>query len=450
MATTKRGRRRTRHTAAIQPPVRASLGTRTAADPTTALARAFRRTGDPLEYRPSTDTPRGSAVHAEPGPQNASADARTSWLEQVQQQALTLSYWVEPGLEGAVRPLLIRFTGHRLGTGARGSARDQFVREERIDGVGPASGRVCVTARVHDINPGNWEVSAAVVDPSGGAAVPIRHRMTGSALPVRRTAWSWRSWSLSEGPDGPVHTQLAPLARIPGIVRGIWPAMVALGVAAALVSFALLYGAAGGTGPAIPVVIAAFLTGIVGAKAWFVFLHRRRPPEEGWFIGWCIQGFVAGVLLAVGVAALLGAIPAGVFLDAAAPGVLLGIAAGRIGCFLAGCCVGRPTMSRWGVWSSDRRLGMRRIPTQLMEAALAAGLAVTALVFVVRIGTAHGGVFAASLAAYTLLRQGILGLRAEPRLSSIGPPLTAVAAVGVIAADIMVHAIGMLHLPAGA
>ena len=67
-----------------------------------------------------------------------------------------------------------------------------------------------------------------------------------------------------------------------------------------------------------------------------------------------------------------------------------------------------------------------------------------------RIGTAHGGVFAASLAAYTLLRQGILGLRAEPRLSFIGPPLTAAAAVGVIAADILVHAIGVLHLPVGA
>lgn len=195
---------------------------------------------------------------------------------------------------------------------------------------------------------------------------------------------------------------------------------MALGVTVALVSFALLYGAAGGTGPAIPVVIAALLTGAVGAKAWFVFLHRRQPSEDGWFIGWCIQGFVAGVLLAVGIAALLGAIPAGVFLDAAAPGVLLGIAAGRIGCFLAGCCVGRPTQSRWGVWSSDRRLGMRRIPTQLIEAALAAGLGVAALVFVVRIGTAHGGVFAASLAAYTLLRQRILGLRVEPRRAS--PP----------------------------
>jgi hypothetical protein len=67
-----------------------------------------------------------------------------------------------------------------------------------------------------------------------------------------------------------------------------------------------------------------------------------------------------------------------------------------------------------------------------------------------RFQLSHGDVFAASLAAYTLLRQGILELRAEPRLSSIGPPLTAAAAVGVIAPDILVHAIGMLHLPAGA
>jgi phosphatidylglycerol:prolipoprotein diacylglycerol transferase len=366
----------------------------------------------------------------------------------VQHEALTLSYWFDPGSERTVQPVVIRFTGHRLGIGARTSAQDQFVQEERIDSVG--SGRVCVTSRVQGINPGEWEVSATVIDASAGPVLPTRHRVTGSTRPVHRAAWSWRSWSLSEAPDGPVHTQLTPFPSIPGIVPGIWPAMLALGVVVALVSFARLYGPLVGSGPAISVVIAALLTGAVGAKAWFVLLHWGRRSEENWFIGWCIQGFVAGVLLAVGVAALLGTIPAGPFLDAAAPGVLLGIAAGRIGCFLAGCCMGRPTQSRWGIWSSDRRVGMRRIPTQLMEAALAAGLGVAALVFVVRIGTAHGGVFAASLAAYTLLRQGILGLRAEPRLSSIGPPLIAAAAVGVIAADILVHAIGVLHLPAGA
>jgi phosphatidylglycerol:prolipoprotein diacylglycerol transferase len=199
------------------------------------------------------------------------------------------------------------------------------------------------------------------------------------------------------------------------------------------------------------VVIAALAAGAVGAKAWFLFLHRGRPPaQEGFFVGWTIQGFVAGVVLAVGGAALLGAIPAGIFLDTAAPGVLFGMTSGRIGCFLAGCCGGRPTASRWGVWSSDRRIGVRRIPTQLMEAVLAGGLGVAALVFLFRVGTADGGVFAAAFATYTLVRQTILGFRAEARLSSLGPLLTAAACVVVIAGDIVLHAVGVLGFHAGA
>ena len=344
--------------------------------------------------------------------------------------------------------MVVRFQGHRCGTGARGTARDQFIREERIDSLGPASGRVCITARIQGINPGDWEVSAAAVDPAGGLPRRAR-RVTPAGLVLHRAAWSWRRWSLAEAPSEPVHTRQNPLVSIPGIVLGIWPAMVAVGIAVALVSFALLYGPAGGRGPAAPVVLGALFAGAIGAKAWFMLPRRRRHPEEGLFIGWCIQGFVTGVLVGVAIPALLGAIPAGIFLDAAAPGILFGIGAGRIGCFLAGCCVGRPTQSRWGIWSSDRRVGIRRVPTQLMEAALAGGLGVAALTFVLRVGTAHGGVFAASLAAYTLLRQGILGLRAEPRRSTIGPRLTAAATAAVIVADLVIHATGLLHLPAG-
>jgi len=59
--------------------------------------------------------------------------------------------------------------------------------------------------------------------------------------------------------------------------------------------------------------------------------------------------------------------------------VFVGMAIGRPGCFFAGCCSGRPTVSRWGLWSSDRRIGIRRIPIQLIEAAAALLIGVTAL-----------------------------------------------------------------------
>jgi phosphatidylglycerol:prolipoprotein diacylglycerol transferase len=53
----------------------------------------------------------------------------------------------------------------------------------------------------------------------------------------------------------------------------------------------------------------------------------------------------------------------------------------KVGCFLNGCCGGRPTKSRLSLYLPDHRgIWCRRLPTQLLEAGLAAiilmGLAV--------------------------------------------------------------------------
>jgi phosphatidylglycerol:prolipoprotein diacylglycerol transferase len=39
--------------------------------------------------------------------------------------------------------------------------------------------------------------------------------------------------------------------------------------------------------------------------------------------------------------------------DAFAPGLALGHAIGRLGCFAAGCCYGKPTSAWWGVTFTD-------------------------------------------------------------------------------------------------
>ncbi|MBI3292565.1 MAG: prolipoprotein diacylglyceryl transferase, partial [Elusimicrobia bacterium] len=66
------------------------------------------------------------------------------------------------------------------------------------------------------------------------------------------------------------------------------------------------------------------------------------------------------------------------FADALAPAIALGHAMGRLGCFAAGCCYGRPTAFRWGVIfrhpESLAPLGIRLHPTQLYEAALNLGI----------------------------------------------------------------------------
>jgi phosphatidylglycerol:prolipoprotein diacylglycerol transferase len=184
-------------------------------------------------------------------------------------------------------------------------------------------------------------------------------------------------------------------------------------------------------GPVWAVSLIAIVVGIVGAKVWFIVLHRREHRIEGW----CIQGFIAGTTLAAAIVLAVLDVSPGVFLDVTAPGLLFGLAVGRVGCFFAGCCGGPPTASRWGVWSSDQRVGARRIPTQLLESALAFSLGLGVLAAVLGHGPAGGAFFVAALAAYTLGRQGILRLRAEPRKTRLGGLVTgALAALVLIAA----------------
>ena len=61
--------------------------------------------------------------------------------------------------------------------------------------------------------------------------------------------------------------------------------------------------------------------------------------------------------------------------DVFAPGIAIGHALGRVGCFAAGCCYGRPTSEPWGVIFTNPKaneitgtpLGVRIHPTQLYE-----------------------------------------------------------------------------------
>jgi phosphatidylglycerol:prolipoprotein diacylglycerol transferase len=211
--------------------------------------------------------------------------------------------------------------------------------------------------------------------------------------------------------------------------------MVTLGIAVALALQSRVISSDHlAVGPVRTVSLVAIVIGIVGAKAWFIVLHRREHRLEGW----CIQGFIAGATLAAAILLVVLDVPVGVFLDVTAPGLLVGLAVGRVGCFFAGCCGGTPTASRWGVWSSNQRVGARRIPTQLLESVLALSLGLLVLVAIVGHGPAGGAFFVAGLAAYTLGRQGLLRLRAEPRKTRLGGPVTgALAALVLIAAVVL-------------
>ncbi|WP_341252276.1 prolipoprotein diacylglyceryl transferase family protein [Euzebya pacifica] len=151
----------------------------------------------------------------------------------------------------------------------------------------------------------------------------------------------------------------------------------------------------------------------------------------------CIQGFVIAAIATVLVGAPLAGLAVLTLLDVTAPALLFGMTIGRVGCLLGGCCVGRPTASRWGMWSSDRRLGMRRIPIQLLESSTALALGVVAAA-VVWTGASQpaGATFVGSMAAYTLARQLLFPLRAGARRTTHGRVITLVVSALVFTAAV--------------
>lgn len=228
----------------------------------------------------------------------------------------------------------------------------------------------------------------------------------------------------------------------PGIVPFAWPALVTLGcviglaIQMALVEREHLSQLAG-----LAVTLVAIALGSVGAKIWFLVLHHR-PWTHFISSGMCIQGFVSGAACAAIVTLSLVHLPLGPFADAAAPAMFFGMGVGRLGCFFGGCCAGRPTASRWGIWASDGRVGTRRIPTQILESS--AGLAVGCVGLVLQLQHVlmpPGALFVASLAAYTLCRQLILPLRVEPRKTPIGLPLTIGGAAIVLIATLAISTV---------
>jgi phosphatidylglycerol---prolipoprotein diacylglyceryl transferase len=207
---------------------------------------------------------------------------------------------------------------------------------------------------------------------------------------------------------------MARLVSAPAVVPGSWTGLVLVGVMVGLVvQTALLAGVGVSSFASIGITVTALLAGLAGAKLRYIMLHPdtwRRSPGEGW----AVDGFLV-VMPAVAVVGLVALdVPIGPFVDASSSGLFFGIAIGRVGCFLTGCCAGRVTRSRWGIWSSDRRVGARRIPAQLLESATGLVLGIAALVaFLVIRPPVDGLIFLTGLVLYTLARRALLRLRAE-------------------------------------
>jgi phosphatidylglycerol---prolipoprotein diacylglyceryl transferase len=357
-------------------------------------------------------------------------------LESATQPILAVTYWFDPAPHAGFYPITVRFSGSRVDVKGRVHHGDRFVQDETIEQVVPGSGPISLTARVRGINAGSWAVTAHILKSAHHTHATREYGNEAIAASLLHPAARfWSRWVPSAGSSKLVRTCPTPVARVPGILPGIWGAMVTLSITIALaLQFLVISDHHLAVGPWLLVSLIAIVFGIVGAKVWFIVVHRH----EHLIHGWCIQGFNTGAILAAAILLVLLEVPAGVFLDVTAPGLLIAMAVGRVGCFFAGCCTGRPTASRWGIWSSDQRVGARRIPTQLLELLLALSLGVGVLVVDLAHGPVGGAFFVGSLSAYTLGRQGILQLRAEPRMTRLGGLVTAaLASLGLAAAVVL-------------
>jgi phosphatidylglycerol:prolipoprotein diacylglycerol transferase len=132
--------------------------------------------------------------------------------------------------------------------------------------------------------------------------------------------------------------------------------------------------------------ILTVLSGIVGAKVLYVIndwsVYKDHPGEIFSLETLQAGGVFSGGLLAAFAAAAWyvwrNHLPPLGTCDAFAPGLALGHAIGRIGCFAAGCCFGKPTHHWWGVTFTNplafeitgTPLNHPLQPTQLFESAV--------------------------------------------------------------------------------
>ena len=165
----------------------------------------------------------------------------------------------------------------------------------------------------------------------------------------------------------------------------------------------------------VSVILAALIAGVLGARMLYVLEHVAEFRREWgsvlalWQGGLTLYGvLVAGVFGGLLIARRLG-LPIWVTADALAPSLAIGGAIGRVGCFMNGCCYGRPTRLPWGVsFPPDSFAGLdygnaRIHPSQLYFSL--AGIALFAVVWALRKRAAPAGtLFWMSLLLYSLAR----------------------------------------------
>ncbi|MCC6652252.1 MAG: prolipoprotein diacylglyceryl transferase [Candidatus Eisenbacteria bacterium] len=103
------------------------------------------------------------------------------------------------------------------------------------------------------------------------------------------------------------------------------------------------------------VILVSLVAAILGARALYVMEHLQQFRREWgsvlalWQGGLTLYGGIVAGSFAGLVAARRMGLPRWKVADALTPALAIGTMFGRVGCFLNGCCYGKPTLMPWGV-----------------------------------------------------------------------------------------------------
>ena len=229
------------------------------------------------------------------------------------------------------------------------------------------------------------------------------------------------------------------LFQIGGYAQATYGVLVALAFLMALYVIAHLARRAGLNSDAVVNLgIVCGLSAIVGAKLMMYLIdvpYYTGHPSEIFSLsslqaGGVFYGGLIGALIAAVVYIRRHRLPALPTADVFAPGVALGHGIGRLGCFAAGCCWGKPTQLPWGVTFTNPiaqqlvgvPLDIKLHPTQLYESA-AEFLIFGILCWRIRRRHSPGAIISLYLILYSTVRFLVEFVRFHEQANPFGGPL---------------------------
>src|ERR1700754_440872 len=220
-----------------------------------------------------------------------------------------------------------------------------------------------------------------------------------------------------------------------------YPAMLYVGLLAGVFAGAWVEQRSGMSADRFAIAITVLLIpALAGSRLYFVLTRwdvYRHDPARIWRRtegGMAMYGgFILALPPSIPLLRLFG-LPFAGFWDAAALTILLGMAFTRIGCFLNGCCGGRPSDAWFAIVLPDHHgIWRRRIPTQLMEMAFALLLFGAALALR-NVAPFPGAIFCLVLAGYAAGRWVLESLREDETAGLDKTTMQATSVLLVIAA----------------